>query len=84
MKLEELQPEARVRGIIPDGAACVIGVQWHGSEALTLVYRRPDGQVADEILYRHDEARLEVLEQGRLEFPRKLSRMWRVRAPRMS
>ena len=40
-------------------------MQWHGSEALTLIYRPPSGGIAEEILYRHDEARLEVVEQGR-------------------
>ena len=40
-------------------------MQWHGTEALTLIYRPPSGRIAEEILYRHDEARLEVVEQGR-------------------
>jgi hypothetical protein len=40
-------------------------VQWHGSDAVTLVYRSLAGRVADEILYRHDEARLEIVQQGR-------------------
>jgi len=35
------------------------------SDALTLVYRGPNGRVADEILYRHDEPRLEIVELGR-------------------
>lgn len=65
MKLEDLIPDSTVRGILPDGAVVVVSVQWHGSDALTLIYRRPDGRVADEILYRHDEPRLELLEQGR-------------------
>ena len=65
MKLEELQPDASVRGIAPDAIVTVVNVQWHGSEALTLIYRRPDGRVADEILYRHDEPRLEIVERGR-------------------
>ena len=65
MKLEELQPDASVRGIAPDTIVTVVNVQWHGSEALTLIYRRPDGRVADEILYRHDEPRLEIVERGR-------------------
>ena len=40
-------------------------MQWHGSEALTLIYRAPSGRVAEEVLYRHDEPRLEIVEQGR-------------------
>jgi superfamily II DNA or RNA helicase len=65
MKLEDLTPGASVRGILPDAAVSVVSVQWHGSDALTLVYRDPGGKVADEILYRHDEARLQVAEHGR-------------------
>ena len=65
MTLEDLQPNASVRGILPDAMVSVVSVQWHGSQALTLVYRAPDGKVADEILYRHDEPRLEVVEAGR-------------------
>ena len=37
MKLEELQPEASVRGILSDGAVTVLSVEWNGSDALTLV-----------------------------------------------
>ena len=65
MKLEELQPDAAVRGILSNGTVEVVSVQWHGSEALTLIYRPPSGGIAEEILYRHDQARLEVVEQGR-------------------
>jgi superfamily II DNA or RNA helicase len=65
MRLEDLTPGASVRGILPDAAVTVVNVQWHGGDALTLVYRDPAGRVADEILYRHDESRIEVIEQGR-------------------
>jgi superfamily II DNA or RNA helicase len=65
MKLEHLQVNAVVRGILPDAAVTVVGVQWHGSDALTLVYRDPAGRVADEIIYRHDEPRLEIVVAGR-------------------
>ena len=65
MTLEDLRPDASVRGVLPDAAVKVVSVQWHGSDALTLVYRGPAGRVADEILYRHDESRLEVVQTGR-------------------
>jgi superfamily II DNA or RNA helicase len=64
-KLEELTPNAAVRGILPDALATVVSVQWFGSEALELTYKSPSGRVANELLYRHDEARLEVVDQGR-------------------
>lgn len=65
MRLEDLQPDAVVRGILPDAGVTVVSAEWHGSDALTLVYRGPDGKVADEILYRHDEPRLDLVGAGR-------------------
>jgi SNF2 family DNA or RNA helicase len=64
-RLEELQPHASVRGILPDSLVSVVSVQWFGSEALELTYKTPAGKVANELLYRHDEPRLEIVEQGR-------------------
>ena len=64
MTLEDLQPNAAVSGILTDGLVMVVSVQWFGSEALELTYKTPDGKVANELLYRSDEARLEVVEQG--------------------
>ena len=58
MKLEELRPNAAVRGLSPDGVVTVVSTQWHGADALTLIYRTSVGKVAEEILYRHDEPRL--------------------------
>jgi SNF2 family DNA or RNA helicase len=65
LKLNDLQPNAAVRGILPDALVTVVSVQWFGSEALELTYKTPTGKVANELLYRHDEARLEVVEAGR-------------------
>ena len=64
MTLEDLQPNAAVRGILTDGLVVVVSVQWFGSEALELTYKTPDGKVANELLYRSDETRIEVAEQG--------------------
>ncbi len=49
----------------PDGLVTVVSVQWFGSEALELTYKTAAGTVANELLYRHDEPRLEVVAQGR-------------------
>ena len=38
MKLEDLQANAAVRGILSDGLVMVVSVQWFGSEALELTY----------------------------------------------
>ena len=64
-KLEDLLPNAAIRGILPDSLVTVASVQWYGSEALELIYKTPTGHVDKQLLYRHDEPRLEVVEQGR-------------------
>ena len=61
MKLEDLQHNASVRGILPDELVAVVSVQWFGSEALELTYKSSSGKVANELLYRHDEPRLEIV-----------------------
>jgi SNF2 family DNA or RNA helicase len=64
-RLEDLRPNAAIRGILPDAIVTVVNTQWFGSEALELTYKAPTGRVANELLYRHDEPRIEVVEQGR-------------------
>jgi len=59
-RLEDLTAGARVRGLIPEHATTVVQVQWHGSDVLTLTYRDEASRVAEQLLYRDDEARLEV------------------------
>src|SRR5450759_3527011 len=65
MKLERLTPNAAIRGIVPDALVTVVSIQWFGSEALELTYKTAVGKVANELLYRDDEPRLEIVEQGR-------------------
>jgi len=64
-KLEELRPNATVRGILQDCLVTVVNVQWFGTTAVELTYKTPDGKVANELLYRHDEPRIEIVEVGR-------------------
>ena len=64
-KLEELRINASVQGILPNSLVSVVSVQWFGSEALELTYKDPAGKVANELLYRHDEPRIEVVAHGR-------------------
>ena len=65
MRLEDLQPNAALRGILNDSLVTVVSVQWFGSAALELTYKTAAGKVANELLYRDDETRLEVVEVGR-------------------
>lgn len=63
-KLETLLPNSTVKGILPDSLVTVVNVQWFGSTALELTYKTTTGKVANELLYRHDEPRIEVVELG--------------------
>jgi SNF2 family DNA or RNA helicase len=65
MRLEDIRPQSTLKGILPDAFVTVVNVQWHGSEAVELTYKTVNGRVANELLFRHDESRLEVVEQGR-------------------
>ena len=64
-RLEDLTPNASVRGILPNGLVTVVSVQWHGTAAVELTYKTPEGRVANELLFRHDEPRIEVATVGR-------------------
>src|SRR5690606_26081311 len=64
-RLEDLQPNVTVRGILPDCQVTVTSVQWFGSNAVEITYKTPDGRVANELLYRQDESRVHVVAHGR-------------------
>lgn len=65
LKLEDLQVNSVVTGIVPDAQVTVVSVQWYGSDALELTYKTSNGKVANELVYRHDELRLELVEHSR-------------------
>ncbi len=65
MRLEDLQPRSAVRGVHPEEPVTVVSVQWFGSEALELTYKTAAGKVANELLYRQDEPRLQIAAAGR-------------------
>ena len=65
MKLEQLVPPASVRGILPSENVSVVAIEWHGSDAMTLTYRRATGETAQELLLRDREASLEIVAAGR-------------------
>ena len=63
--LEDIRQSASIRGVTPDGLVTVVNVQWYGSDALELTYKDPAGRIGNQLLYRHDELRIEVVEAGR-------------------
>lgn len=64
-KLEDIKPGARVAGIVPAGAVELKSVEWVGSQAINVVFRDPNGTVAEATLYREDEPRLKLESAGR-------------------
>ena len=65
MKLEDLTTNTAVQGILADSLVTVVSVKWFGDSAVELTYKTPSGQVANELLYRDDESRIETVERGR-------------------
>ncbi|MDE0196007.1 MAG: SNF2-related protein [bacterium] len=64
-RLEDLKKGARVRGVTPTGPVTVIDADWIGADALTLTYEDGGGVTDREILYRANEADLELVDGGR-------------------
>ena len=62
--LEEITPGTRVRGII-NGDVVVEGVQWHGSNALTVTYKDDTGRTDQRLLYRELEPSLSLVQVSR-------------------
>jgi superfamily II DNA or RNA helicase len=63
-KLEDLKQGAQVKGIDPSGVVIVINAKWFGSDIVELTYRDQKGQPHTELLYRDQQADLEVFEAG--------------------
>ena len=65
MKLEDLTTNAAVRGVVAGSLVTVVSVKWFGDSAVELTYKTPSGNLANELLYRDDESRIEIMERGR-------------------
>lgn len=47
-RLEQLMPNAAIRGILPDALVSVVNIKWFGSAAVELTYKGQDGRVANQ------------------------------------
>ena len=65
MRLEDLNRDARVTGIVPGGDCEVLDVRWHGGETVEVTYRDSNGRVGQRLMYRDDEPSLSLAEAGR-------------------
>ena len=62
--LENIVAGARIRGLAGPAAVDVVRVEWVGSDAINVIYRA-GGTPAEVVLFRDDEARLELLQPTR-------------------
>lgn len=62
MTLDDLVPGVELRGPVFDGPVHVVAVERHGSSAATLTYRDQIGRVHERLLFRSDEASIDVVE----------------------
>ena len=65
LKLEDIKKDTQIRGIEPDEIVRVVSVEPVGDNALTVYYKTSQGRLAEQMLFRSDEARLDLAQAGR-------------------
>jgi SNF2 family DNA or RNA helicase len=63
-RLEDITVGANVVGIAGNMPVSVVAVKWHGTNAMTVTFKNAAGNVAEQILYREDEERLDALDNS--------------------
>ena len=64
-RLDDIKNGASVRGVASERSVQIVSVDWIGDQAINIVYRDHNGAIAETVLYRDDEYRLEVEKGGR-------------------
>ncbi len=65
LKLADIRKDAQIRGIEPNEIVRVVTVELVGDDAITIYYKNSQGRLGEQMLFRTDEARLELAEVGR-------------------
>ena len=65
VKLEEIKKDAQIRGIQGDEVVRIVQVEPVGDAAVTVYYKDSQGALGEQMLFRSDEARLELAKAGR-------------------
>ncbi len=65
VRLEQLQPGAVVKGILPDSLVTVVAIKHHGSDVIELTYKDALGRLGNELVFRDREPLLEIASAGR-------------------
>ncbi len=63
--LEQLTQGATVRGLAANGAAKILTVEWFGNQAAKITFEDASGRIGQQLIYRADEPRLELVQEGR-------------------
>ncbi len=64
-RLEDVQAGVRLKGLASHGTATIKSVDWHGDQCIQVLYLDEAGAAQQAILYRDDEARLQLEEKTR-------------------
>lgn len=59
-RLEELTVGSIVNGLVTNETVQIVAIKWYGSSVLEITYKTGRGMLANQLLYREDEARLTV------------------------
>ena len=65
LKLEDIKKDAQVRGIQAKEIVRVVQIEPLGDAAITVYYKDSQGRLGEQMLFRSDEARLELATVGR-------------------
>lgn len=65
LKLEDIKKNAAISGIEPGHVVRIVTTEPVGDNALTVYYKKPDGQLCERMLFRTDESNLSLAEAGR-------------------
>lgn len=65
LKLEDIKKDAQVRGIQSEEIVRIVQVEPVGDAAITVYYKDSQGKLGEQMLFRSDEARLELATAGR-------------------
>jgi superfamily II DNA or RNA helicase len=65
LKLEDVKKDAQIRGLEPDEIVRVVTIEPVGDDAITVYYKTSQGRLGEQMLFRSDEARLDLAQAGR-------------------
>ncbi len=65
IKLEEIQKDSVISGIVPGRSVKVVSTEKVGEDSLTIYYREGDGKLGERMLFRSDEKHLDIVTVGR-------------------